>query len=78
MPRIAAHWIRPFAARLIELNPHLQPLDAVRCAVLAHGSCGKLAPTMAADLCTPVAPRSGRSVRPETDSSSSARESGLE
>ena len=48
MSQITAAWIERFATRLIELQPHVFPLDAVRNATRAYHDASWSAPEVAA------------------------------
>jgi hypothetical protein len=48
MPQVTAMWIERFAARLIQLQPETNPLDAVRSATVAYPSVAELTPEDAA------------------------------
>lgn len=49
MPQIVASWIERFAIRLIQLQPKLHPLDAVRNASNAYDSTWQMTPEEAAE-----------------------------
>ena len=50
MPQVTAMWIERFAARLIQLHPETNPLDAVRSATVAYPSVAELTPEDAATV----------------------------
>lgn len=50
MTQPAASWIERFATRLIQLQPHVRPLDAVRNAATAFDSASELSPEDAAEV----------------------------
>ena len=50
MPQINAAWIERFATRLIQLQPDLHPLDAVRNATCAYREASELTPEDAAKI----------------------------
>lgn len=49
MSHIVASWIERFATRLIQLQPQLRPLDAVRNASNAYDSTWQMTPEEAAE-----------------------------
>jgi len=51
MPQVTASWIERFATRLIQLQPQIRPLDAVRNATAAYPVVAELTPEDAADFC---------------------------
>jgi hypothetical protein len=50
MPQLTATWIERFATRLIQLQPDLRPLDAVRNATWAYPEASELTPEIAAEI----------------------------
>jgi hypothetical protein len=50
MPQVTAKWIERFATHLIQLQPGLCPLDAVRNATCAHPEASGLTPEDAAEI----------------------------
>jgi hypothetical protein len=49
MPRVIASWVERFATRLIQLQPAVKPLDAVRHATSVFADASNLAPEIAAE-----------------------------
>lgn len=56
MPQPVALWIERFATRLIQLQPQVRPLDAVRNATSAFESTSDLSPEDAAEVYLASAP----------------------
>jgi len=50
MPQVTAVWIERFATRLIQLQPDLLPLDAVRNATCSYPEASGLMPEAAAEI----------------------------
>jgi hypothetical protein len=49
MPQVIASWVERFATRLIELQPEVRPLDAVRNATAIYPDVAAMAPEAAAE-----------------------------
>lgn len=49
MPQVIASWVERFATRLIELQPEVRPLDAVRNATVIYPDVSAMAPEAAAE-----------------------------
>ncbi len=49
MPQVIASWVERFATRLIQLQPNVRPLDAVRNAAQVYPDVSSMAPEVAAE-----------------------------